>query len=134
MIEKRILCAERVRKIEGSFAFVEHRFLRDGFWASLSHDELLLCLLLVMAADRLGISYYGYDKLCTLLCIPVDEYIVARNALIDKDLIAFDGRLFQVLSLPPKPVRVPVRLLRSTDDMAERDPATIHQIIRDALR
>jgi hypothetical protein len=64
----------------------------------------------------------------------VDEYIVARNALIDKDLIAFDGRLFQVLSLPPKPVRVPVRLLRSTDDMAERDPATIHQIIRDALR
>ena len=134
MIEKRILCPERVRKIEGSFAFVEHRFLRDGFWVSLSHDELLLYLLLVMAADRAGLSYYGYDKLCTLLCIPVDEYIVARNALIDKDLIAFDGRLFQVLSLPPKPVRDPVRLLRSTDDMAERDPATIHQIIRDALR
>ena len=134
MIEKTILCPERLRKIQGSFAFVEHRFLRDGFWVSLFHDELLLYLLLVMAADRLGISYYGYDKLCTLLCIPVDEYIVARNALIDKDLIAFDGRLFQVLSLPPKPVRVPVRLLRSTDDMAERDPATIHQIMRDALR
>lgn len=134
MIEKRILCPERVRKIEGSFAFVEHRFLRDGFWVSLSHDELLLYLLLIMAADRAGLSYYGYDKLCTLLCIPVDEYIVARNSLIDKDLIAFDGRLFQVLSLPPKPVRDSVRLLRSTDDMAERDPATVHQIIRDALR
>ena len=65
MIDKRILCPERVRKIEGSFAFVEHRFLRDGFWVSLSHDELLLYLLLVMAADRAGLSYYGYDKLCT---------------------------------------------------------------------
>ncbi|MGA2402042.1 MAG: hypothetical protein ABSG91_10075 [Syntrophobacteraceae bacterium] len=134
MIEKTILCPERVRRIEGSFAFVEHRFLRDGFWVSLSHDELLLYLLLIMAADRAGLSYYGYDKLCTLLCLPVDEYIVARNALMDKDLIAFDGRLFQVLSLPPKPVRDTVRLLRSTDDMAERDPATVHQIIRDALR
>jgi len=134
MIEKRILCPERVRKIEGSFAFIEHRFLRDGFWVSLSHDEALLYLLLVMASDRAGLSCYGYDKLCTLLCIPVDEYIVARNALIEKDLIAFDGRLFQVLSLPPKPAMGAKRLLRSGEDMAERDPATIHQIIRDALQ
>jgi hypothetical protein len=134
MIEKRILCPERVRKIEGSFAFIEHRFLRDGFWVSLSHDELLLYLLLVMAADRAGLSYYGYDKLCTLLSIPVDEYIEARNALIEKDLIAFDGCLFQVLSLPPKSLARAKRLLRSTEDMAERDPATIHQIIRDALQ
>ena len=134
MIEKRILCPERVRKIEGSFAFIEHRFLRDGFWVSLSHDELLLYLLLVMAADRAGLSYYGYDKLCTLLCIPVDEYIAARNALIGKDLLAFDGRLFQVLSLPSKPVSAAKRLLRTTEEMDERDPATIHRIIRDALQ
>ena len=134
MIEKTILCSERVRKIEGSFAFLEHRFLRDGFWVSLSHDELLLYLLLVLAADRAGLSYYGYDKLCTLLGIPVDEYIVARNALIDKDLIAFDGRFFQVLSLPAKPAMRAKRLLRSTEDMAERDPATINQILRDAFK
>jgi hypothetical protein len=134
MIDKKILCPERVRKIEGSFAFIEHRFLRDGFWVSLSRDELLLYLLLIMAADRAGLSYYGYDKLCTLLCIPVDEYIVARNALIDKDLIAFDGRLFQVLSLPSRPAGMAKRLLRSGEDMAERDPATIRQILRDALQ
>ena len=134
MIEKRILCPERVRRIEGSFAFVEHRFLRDGFWTSLGRDELLLYLLLVMVADRVGLSYYGYDKLCTLLCLPVDEYLVARNALIDKDLIAFDGRLFQVLSLPGRPVRSALRLLHLPEEMAERDPATIHQLIRDVLR
>ena len=134
MIEKKVLCPERVRRIEGSFGFVEHRFLRDGFWVSLGGDELLLYLLLVMVADRVDISYYGYDKLCTLLSMPVDEYLVARNGLIDKDLIAFDGRLFQVLSLPRAPVRAPVHLLRSPEEMAERDQATIHQIIRDALR
>ena len=134
MIEKRILCPERVRKIEGSFAFIEHRFLRDGFWVSLSHDELLLYLLLVIVADRAGLSYYGYDKLCTLLSLPVDEYIVARNALIEKDFIAFDGRLFQVLSLPEKAPRASSRLLRTPEEMADFDPATIHQSIRNALR
>jgi len=31
-----------------------------------------------------------------------DQYIEARNSLIEKDLIAFDGTLFQVLGLPAK--------------------------------
>ena len=34
----------------------------------------------------------------------VDQYIDARNSLLDRDLIGFDGRLFQVLSLPRRPV------------------------------
>jgi hypothetical protein len=55
-----------------------------------------------MVADRQGMSYYGYDKICSLTAISMDEYIQARNGLIDKDLIAFDGHLFQVLSLPQK--------------------------------
>jgi hypothetical protein len=64
----------------------------------------------------------------------VDEYIVARNALIEKDFIAFDGRLFQVLSLPEKASRASSRLLRTPEEMADFDPATIHQSIRNALR
>jgi len=32
---------------------------------------------------------------------------MARDRLIDKDLIAFDGTLFQVLQLPEKPVLEP---------------------------
>jgi hypothetical protein len=35
----------------------------------------------------------------------LDEYIQAGDELIDDDLIAFDGRLFQVLSLPKQPRR-----------------------------
>ena len=67
------LCKDRVRKITGSFAFLEHRFLHDGFWADLDHDHLLLYFFLVMVADRLGLSYYSYDKICTLLRMSVDD-------------------------------------------------------------
>ena len=31
----------RIRKIIGSFAFIEHCFLRQGFWSSLSHHRAL---------------------------------------------------------------------------------------------
>jgi hypothetical protein len=100
MIQKKLLRPERVRKIEGSFAVIEHRFLRDGFWTDLRHHELLLYVLLVLVADRNGLSYYSYDKLCSLLQFTLEDYIEARDALIGLDLLAFDGTLFQVLSLP----------------------------------
>jgi len=133
MIIKKVLDADRLRKISGSFAFIEHRFLREGFWDTLSQHELLLYLLLIVVADRNGLSYYSYDKLCTLLKISVDDYILARDALIEKDLIAFDGNLFQVLSLPQKLLGVAARPLKTAKDMQTHDPATIHQLIKKSL-
>ena len=82
-IESSPLEPDRIRKITGSFAFIEHRFLHDGFWHSLDHHQLLLYLFLIIVSDRNGLSYYSYDKICTLLRISVDEYILARNALVD---------------------------------------------------
>ena len=133
MIQKTPLVPDRVRKINGSFAFIEHRFLRDGFWSSLDHHELVLYLFLVMVGDRNGISFYCYDRICTLLRISVDDYILARNALIEKDLIAFDGRVFQVLSLPEKVVVTSRPPLKTQEQMEKHDPATIHQLIADSL-
>ncbi len=126
------LVNNRVRKINGSFAFIEHRFLRHGFWASLSHEELLLYFFLVLVADRDGLSFYPYDKICSLLTIDIDAYILARNSLIDKDLLAFNGIFFQVLSLPAEVARSK-HLLQDAADMKREDPATIHQIIQTAL-
>ena len=102
MIKKKVLNPKRVRKINGGFSFIPHRFLADGFFASLNPHELLLYFLLVLAGDRNGISFYSYDKICTLLQMHLERYIMARDDLIDKDLIAFDGTLFQVLDLPQK--------------------------------
>src|SRR5437660_3618230 len=133
MIAKSPLCPERVRTITGSFAFLEHRFVRDGFWSSLSQHELLLYVFLVLVADRHGLSYYSFDKICVLLQLSLDDYLMARNALIKKDLIAFDGHLFQVLSLPPQPVLQSARPLHSAQHMAQADPATIRRMIRDSL-
>jgi hypothetical protein len=115
----------------GSFAFIEHRFLQAGFWMELSHHELLLYLFLVLAADRRGLSWYGYDKICSLLAISLEEYLWARDSLIERDLIAFDGRFFQVLSLPDAPRQH--RPLQGADDMERSDPATVRQLISASL-
>jgi len=131
MMKKIILCPDRVRKIAGTFGFIEHRFLKEGFFYNLTHHELSLYLFLVLVADRHGLSFYGYDKICTLLKITVDEFILARDGLIYKDLIAFDGRSFQVLSLPQHgPEYTP---LTGPEQMQDKDPATIHQLITRAL-
>jgi len=132
-MHKAPLIPKRVRRLKGSFAAIEHRFLRDGFWQSLSHQELLLYFFLVLVGDRDGISFYSYDRITTLLHLRLDEYIQARDALIAKDLLAFDGRLFQVLSLPQTPMSPPVRLLKTPEDMLGKDPATIHRTICEAL-
>ena len=132
MITKTPLDQDRVRKIAGSFAFVEHRFLRSGFFSVLTHHELLLYVFLVLVADRNGLSYYSYDKICILLKITLDDYIMARDGLIEKDLIAFNGHLFQVLSLPNQPPR-DLAPLKSSDDMQTHDPATIEQIITKSM-
>ena len=126
---KKPLYPQRIRKITSSFAFIEHRFLRDGFWSMLDQHQLLLYVFLIIVADRNGLSYYSYDKICTLLKISVDDYIVARDALIQKDLIGFDGHLFQVLSLPDQPVDPACPALKNKKDMQKYDPATIHQLI-----
>jgi len=102
MIKKKVLNPKRVRQINGGFSFIPHRFVLDGFLAALGQKELLLYLFLVLVSDRNGLSFYSYDTICTLLELSLDEYIASRNSLMDKDLIAFDGTLFQVLDLPGK--------------------------------
>ena len=107
MIQKKVLRPDRVRKIRGGFSFIPHRFLTDGFLSALSQKELLLYFFLVLVSDRNGLSFYSYDVICSLLEISVDDYIMARDGLIKRDLIAFDGTLFQVLDLPQSPVKRP---------------------------
>ena len=106
MLKKKVLNPGRVRCIDGGFCFIPHRFLLEGFLASLNQKELLLYLFLILASDRNGLSYYSYDRICMLMQFNLDEFIASRDNLIEKDLIAFDGSLFQVLSLPAKPAAV----------------------------
>lgn len=80
---------------------------------------MLLYFFLVLVADRDGLSFYNYDKICQHLQLEVDDYIQARNRLLRKELIAFDGNRFQLLTLPQAsapPTPPPKRLTRDEKD------------------
>jgi hypothetical protein len=125
MIKKKVLNPNRLRRIEAGFSFIPHRFLTDGFLSSLSQKELLLYLFLVLVSDRYGLSFYSYDSICSLLEFSCDGYIEAREGLINKDLIAFDGTIFQVLDLPPQPIQVAT---------LKEHPSHISNLIRQSLK
>jgi len=105
-MEKRILRSDRIRHPNGRFSFIPHRFLVGGFLKSLSLNELSLYLFLTLASDKNGVSYYGQKSICSHLHLQKDDYLKARNGLVQRDLIAFDGVFFQVLKLPEKPIKL----------------------------
>ena len=104
MISKEPIVPKRIRKISGSFSWIDHRILIDGFLKAMTSHEILLYFFLVLVGDKNGISFYSYDKICQLLKIELDDYIQARNLLIQRSLIACHQGRFQVLELPKQKI------------------------------
>jgi len=105
MISRQPIVPERIRKISGSFSWIDHRILTDGFLTAMSRDEILLYFFLVLVGDKNGVSFYSYDKICQLLKIELADYIKARDQLIQRSLIACHQGRFQVLALPQQKMR-----------------------------
>jgi hypothetical protein len=112
---KKILDHDRVRKIEGSFSWVDHRFITGGFLQELSTIEILFYFFLVAVSDRHGISFYHDDRICSILKVPLTSLGQAREGLILRSLIAYESPLYQVLSLPPHPLIPP-----TTEEIRQR--------------
>jgi hypothetical protein len=110
---KRVLDPERVRKIEGSFSWIDHRFITGGFLKDLSTLEILLYLFLVAVSDRNGLSFYYDDRIASLLKIDLAALGQAREGLVLRSLVAYEPPLYQILSLPPHPMILPSREGRS---------------------
>jgi len=87
---------QKIRRIKGSFAWVDHRLLRNGYLSVATHQDLVLYLFLVLAADRNGVSFYRKEKICDTLNLDFRQFEVARDRLIDLKLIAFES--YTVLS------------------------------------
>ena len=104
MYHKRILSSSRVRKIQGSFSWIDHSFITGGFLRDLSAVEILLYFFLVTVSDRNGISFYHDDKICSLIKIGLVSLGEARDVLVSESLLAYEYPIYQVLSLPPLPV------------------------------
>ena len=92
---------DRRRSIRGSFSWIDHRFLREGFDQGLTRLEKLLYFVLVAVSNQDGVSFYSYARLAELLDIRFPhELEAARNELVTRDLIAYESGIYQVLDLP----------------------------------
>jgi len=100
MIEKRILVAQRLRRPPATgWSWVDRRFLREhGDY--LSREAMLLYFFLAAVADRHGLSFYSDHTLSSRLRLTLPALVQARQELLDRDLIAHQLPLVQVLSLP----------------------------------
>ena len=58
MIEKHLLCPERVRRVPPHFSWVDHRLVRDHHLRRADAKAWALYLVLVTVGDEHGLSYY----------------------------------------------------------------------------
>src|ERR1700681_539408 len=136
MIQKRLLVAERLRRPPATgWSWVDRRFLREH-GDQLSREPVLLYLFLAAVADRHGLSFYSDHTLTSRLHLSPQVLEKAREELLDRDLIAHQLPLVQVLSLPapgvsrrPEPGQGLIRLgelfrqvLPAAPDAATPDP------------
>jgi len=99
---------DRLRHLERPFGWVPFRLLTSGQLASLSVSSKALYLVLCLVADRHGLSYWGEERLRAQVGLDMAALRHARDELQSHDLLAFDGRLYQLLALsvaerPPSP-------------------------------
>jgi len=105
--KKYVLDSKRLRRINGSFSWIDHRFINDGHIKQLSSIDILLYLFLVAVGDKNGVSYYGEAGICNLLKLTSKNLCRSRFRLIEKDFIKYDGSIYQVLELPAKIKQIP---------------------------
>jgi hypothetical protein len=128
-----LLRPDRLRTIEKPFGWIPFRLLTDGFFADLSDRSKLLYVFLCLVADRQGTSFYGDAKLQTYFQLHQAKIDLARTELIHKDLIAYDGRRYQVLSLPGAEHREP-RRTKTAPEHRTADPERLGDILQRLVR
>lgn len=141
MFRPTLLRPDRLRNLEPPFGWAPCRLLTTGLLARLSLPAKALYLALCLAADRQGLSYWSQERLCQQIGLAEVELGRARQELQQRDLLAFDGRVYQVLSLPacrrPKPSeakpprrRLEPRLGSPTRLQKSSSPEALAEILR----
>lgn len=99
MIEKHVLCPERVRRVPAHFSWIDHRLVRDRYLLRADAKAWALYLVLVTVGDEHGLSYYSDGALGRLLSLSPEEIRAARGQLVAASLVAHAAPLYQVLAL-----------------------------------
>lgn len=104
-MQKTLIRPDRVRVIprEG-FSWLDRRLILKSFLLYLTDAEFRLYFFLCLVGDSCGLSYYGSRRVCRILRLSEADLRRAIEGLQQQDLIAFRWPLFQVLSLPERPV------------------------------
>jgi hypothetical protein len=131
-ITKRLLRADRVRKVPRSFSWLDHRLIRDDHLLRLQPGEILLYFFLVLVGDHRGLSYYSLRSISNYLKLPAQELEAARISLCDRGLIAYEAPLYQVLSLSEKEERLAPRA--STSAPRGGEPRSVGEILTNVLK
>ncbi len=87
----RIPQPKNIRKIQRSFAWVDHRLVRNGYLQIMTHYDMALYLFLILAADKNGVSFYRKEKICKAVSLDFNQFEVTRDRLISMKLIAFEA-------------------------------------------
>lgn len=87
---------KKIRNIKGSFAWIDHRLMRNGFIDIMTHQDMAMYLFLVLAADKNGVSFYRKEKICETVSLDYNQFEIAKDRLINMKLIAYEG--YSVLS------------------------------------
>ena len=87
---------KNIRNIKGSFAWIDHRLVRNGFTEVMTHQDMVLYLFLVLVADKNGVSFYRKEKICQAVSLDYNQFEIAKDRLINMKLVAFEG--YSVLS------------------------------------
>ena len=99
MVQKHLICPQRIRKIPKTFSWLDHRLVSDHHIDRLSHPAAALYLFLVTVADAQGLSYYSDRSVSQRLGMDANSLVQARKELVRVGLIAYQRPLYQVLAL-----------------------------------
>src|SRR3989442_5504964 len=122
-MHKRPISLARLRTVPNQFSWVDQRLVRAHSIDHLSHEACALYLFLVTVADARGLSYYADPSLCQRLSLTGTALHQARQALIQRGLVAYQRPLSQVLALdtdPSGPPQVPRPGVRTTNPWTSR--------------
>jgi len=133
MIVKRLLDADRRRRVPRQFSWIDQRLVRDGYVGRCTHGALALYLFLVTVCDAEGLSYYAERNLCERLAMSVAALREARSELCRAGLLAYEHPLYQVLDLDPIHAGPPARGARCAAPAAPGEAASIGQVLQSIL-
>lgn len=100
MINKHPLRPDRLRQIPTGFSWVDHRLVRRHYLHRAEPRAWALYLFLVTVGDVHGLSYYSDPAIARHLNCDATALALARQQLLQADLIAYQKPLYQVLALP----------------------------------